>query len=258
MADEKKVETDTTEKKTDATKESEETKEPTEQEETKESEETEEADKEDEQEPSQDWKKIAQEHREARERAETKLNLTREKARERIKAKELKGEEETIEEEEDKPLTASQLERILAKERDMVRKEVLASETKRIARELAASDEEAEAIVEIFNGHSFPEHLSHEDKVRQAMYIAHGPHLMGKIMELRRSLKSKDTKKSGGSENTHRDAPKGSEPKLSGQDKTVVAEGGWKWDGKRYTKKMPNGKTLVKNSLKDKPSFLEG
>ena len=122
---------------------------------------------------------------------------------------------------------------------------------------MAASDDEAEAIVEIFNSHIFPESLSHEEKVKRAFYIAHGPRLTAKLSELRRSLKSKDTKGKSGSENTHRDAPKGSEPKLSGQDKGAMESAGFKWTGKRFEKKLPGGKVMVKTSLKDKPQILD-
>lgn len=258
--EEKKEETETSKSKQDETKtdETEETKEIEETSGEEESEDTEgsEESEEGEKEPSQeDWKKIAQDERDRREKAEKAL------ARDRYKMKHPSKEEESEEEEEmeegKKPLTASQLETILARERETNRKEALAGETKRIARELAASDDEAEAIVEIFNSHGFPESLSHEEKVKRAFYIAHGPRLTGKIMELRRALRSKETKSKSSAENVHRDAAKGGEPKLAPLDKAEMSRLGFKWDGKRYSKKLASGKLLVKD-LKTKKTFVEG
>jgi len=254
MADEKKVETETTEKKTDEKGETE-TPEEKKTDETEETDEEPEESEEGKKEPSQDWKKIAQEEREAREKAERALASDRYKSRHKKDETDDADEEES---EEEKPgLTEEQLRKILREERDATRKEVLAGRTKEIARELAESDDEADAIVEIFNNRSFPETLTHEQKVREAFFIAHGPRLTAKILELRRSLKSKDTKGRSGNENTYRDAPKGSEPKLSGADKESLKSAGFTWDGKRYTKKLPGGKIMVKSSLKDKPQILD-
>lgn len=236
--DEKVDETEET--KTEETEDQPNADEETEEEETKESGE--------EKEPSQDeWKKLAQQEKERADKAQKALAEARYKKSE---ARRKQADDETVEEpeeEEDKPLTASQLEKILARERAETEKKVLASRTVEIARDLAESDDEAEAIVAIYNNTIFDENLSHEEKVRRSFYIAHGPRLTAKILELRRSLRSKETKKKGSSEDTHRDGPKQGEPKLSAQDKAEYERMGFKWSGKRFEKKLSNGKFLVKN-----------
>ena len=265
MAKEEKEETETSEsekdqKKTDETKDTAETKDTsTEDTSTEESEETKDTEGSEDKEPSQaDWRTIAQEEREAREKAEKALATKRFKAAHPKKDEEAEEvPEDQGEEGEEKPLTASRLEAILQRERETTRKEVMAGETKRIARELAASDEEAEAIVEIFNSHIFPETLPHEEKVKRAFYIAHGPRLTAKIMELRRSLQSRETKGKSGAENVHRDQFRGTEPKIAPLDKAEIQRLGFKWDGKRYSKKLRSGKTLVKDSKTGK-TFIEG
>lgn len=263
MAEEEKVETETTEKKTDAqTEESEEKSKETEEEEGAKSEDGSE-DKSKEKEPSQNteyWKKIAQENQEAKDKAEKALAAKRFKKSEAKRKGEAEEEIEADEEEEseeDKPITRADLETMLAKERASVEKRVLAGETLRVARSLAESDEEASAIVAIYNNRIFPENLSHEQKVTEAFYIAHGPRLTGKILELRRSLNSKATKKSSGSENAHQDAPKAGEPKISPQDKAEYDRVGFKWTGKVWEKKTSDGRVLIKDPKTGKVSRLK-
>jgi len=215
----------------------------------------------DEGEHSQDaeyWKKIAQTEQTAKEKAESALAQKRFKKSEAKRQGEEVEEEAEDEDEEEKPLTRAEFDAALRKERASIEQTVLAGETLRIARGLSASNEEAAAIVAIYNGRVFPEYLTHEQKVTEAFYLAQGPRLTGKILELRRSLQSKNTKKQSGSENVHRDAPKGNFPKMSAQDRNLLQSSGFSWDGNRFVKKLPGGKILVKTSLKDKPQILKG
>ena len=204
-----------------------------------------------------DWKKIAQDERDRRKKAEKALAQNRYKGKRRESDDSDDADDSDGEDAGKTALTGEQLRKILQEEREATRKEVLSGRTKEIARELANSDEEADAIVEIFNNRSFPDYLSHEEKVREAYFIAHGPRLLAKRDELRRSLKSKDTASKGGNENAHRDAPRAGEPKLEPQDRAEFGRLGFKWDGKRYSKKLSNGKTLVKDP-KTKKVFVQG
>ena len=206
-----------------------------------------------EEEPSQDadyWKKIAQENQDAREKAEKALagkRFKKSEAKRKGEAEEEVDADEEEESEEDKPMTRAEFNVALAQERALVEKRVLAGETLRIARSLSESEEETSAIVAIYNNRIFPENLTHEQKVIESFYIAHGPRLTGKILELRRSLNSKTTKKTSGSENVHHDAPKAGEPKLSSQDKAEYDRLGFKWTGKQWEKKTSDGRVLIKD-----------
>src|SRR3990167_6332962 len=255
MTDEEKKETPpaSKEEKGDDTEETDETKETSEKENKEESEETkesEESGKDEDLSKSPDyWKKIAQEEQEKREKAETALAGKRfKKSEARRKGDDAEdAEEEDEENDEEKPLTRTEFDAALRKERASIEQKVLAGETLRIARTLAESEDEASAIVAIYNGRVFPEHLTHEQKVTEAFYIAHGPRLSGKILELRRSLQSKATKKQSGSENVHRDAPHAGEPKISPQDKAEYDRLGYKWNGKQWEKKSAGGRVLIKD-----------
>ncbi len=214
--------------------------------------ETEDLNKPDQEEQEPDWKKVADEEREAREKAEKAL------AGDRFKKSEAKRKDPKPEEKSDSGATTAQIAKMLDERDAKIRKETMSSEVKKIAKELAGSDDEAGAIVEIYNNRTFPSGLSLERQLQEAYAIAHMPRVLAKNEELRRSLRSKDTKKSGSNENTHRDVPKGKEPELSPQDKLVIQKAGWKWEGKQYMKKLPNGKVLGKKSLKDRPYEIKG
>lgn len=186
-----------------------------------------------------DWKKIADEERERRTKAEKALAEDRYKAKER---KEEEGEEE--EEEMDKPITGRQLDAILRRNTEETKKEFLSTRIREEARNLAGSEEEAEAIVEIHRNRLFPSNMPLESQVREAYFIAHGPVILAKNSELKRSLASKDTANKGGAENTFRDAPAKGEPKISQQDRAEFARLGFEWDGKFFSKKTAKGRTL--------------
>lgn len=233
--EEEKDETAKSEKEADVSKE-EETKES--EEETEESEDTEETKKEEE--PKQDWKKRAEDERLAREKAERAL------AQKRYQSKHPKEDEEEVEEEtEEKPITRAELQAVLREERDTARKEAFAFQAKELAKKITETQEEADAVIAIYENRTLGGTL--EQQIQEAYFIAHGPRLLAKRDELRRSLKSKDTKKSGSNEDTHRDEAKGSEPKLAAQDKAEYLRLGFTWNGKQWTKKLASGKTLVKD-----------
>lgn len=203
-----------------------------------------------------DWKKVADEETDRRTKAEKALADKRYKSKHTKSRQDDSEDADTEDPEEEKPLTQSELERILARERQETTKVVLTGRVKEIAASLSESDEEASAIVAIFNNRSFPESMSIEDQVREAYYIAHGPRLVAKQSELRRSLRSKETKKPTGSENAHRDETKASPKGIDPQTKGELARLGFKWDGKNYSKKLAGGKTLVRDPKLKKTYLL--
>ena len=178
--------------------------------------------------------------RERREKAEKALAEKAFKHRE-VKRKE-EGEEK--EEEEEKPLTASQLTKILAEERQATQKEILSSQIKEKAKALSTSDAEANLIYEIHKNRTFPSYLSLDEQLEEAYAIANRKKLMAQNEELRRSLRSRETKKKDGS-GSYKELPKPGEPKLAAHDRAVMKE--FAWDGKYFTKKLSTGKTLYKD-----------
>ena len=247
----KKEYTATEEKETEEKADDEETESETEEETEEETEgETEE---ETESEKEEDWKKIAEDERLKREKAEKALATKRFYAK-RKDTKE--DEDEDDDDNENKALTASELRAILAEDRRENQKEFLSSRVKEVAKSLADSDDEANAITAIFNNRIFPASMTLEEQVKEAYFIAHGPRLLAKRDELRRSLRGKDGKKKSGAEDTHRDQSQVGEPKISPQDKAEFNRLGFKWDGKNYSKKLANGKFLIKD-WKTKKVFVK-
>lgn len=205
-----------------------------------------------------DWEKVARDEQDARKKAEEALARKRFKQSKRQREEaEPEYDEDEDGDEEGKPLTSKDVERILAQDRAERRKESQANEAVTIAKDLAGSDEEASAIVAIFNRRTWPEDMPLQDQLKEAYYIAHGPRLLAKHDELRRSLRSKTTKKKAGSENTHPDAPRANEPKMSPTDKAEFHRLGFAWDGKRYVKTLANGRKMVRD-VKNKRTFIEG
>jgi hypothetical protein len=158
---------------------------------------------------------------------------------------------------EDKPLTASQLEARLAKERQDTEKRLQKTEAERIVKGLTDSDAEAEFVLEVYNATSFPESWPLERKVRSAYAVANQEKLIGENNELKRALKGRD----GVSKDTasgYQDSVKTSESKMSSQDQYAIKASGYKWNGtaKRYEKKLGDGSLLVMDPKTKKTSII--
>ena len=208
-------------------------------------------DKDDQEKP--DWKQVAEDERKSKEKAEKALSEDRYKQSER-KRKEVDIEDD--EEEEEKPATVSQIEQIINKNNAAIRKETRAAQTRVIAKELTNSDDEADAVVAVYENPErvFPSHLSHEEQMQEAHSIAHGPRSKAKVEELRRSLKSKATKGESSAEDTHPDKQtKAKEPKLDTDVKKILLDQGYKLVKGRFEKKLPNGKTMYYDLDTKKP-----
>ena len=191
-----------------------------------------------------DYEAELKREREAREKAEKALADRRFKESEqRRKEKEAGG----TGDDDEKPLTANQLEEILSRERETTQKEVQSLRIYEIAKGLATSEAERNLIVEIHKNRSFPAHLSLEEQLEEAYAIANRKKLIGERNEALRALRGKDGVNKD-TATTHRDAPKAGEPKLSPADQQAIKGAGFSWNGtnRRYEKKLSGGRILVR------------
>ena len=158
----------------------------------------------------------------------------------------------------EQPLTASELQRILATERQLTQKQLQQLRISELARNLASSDDEAELIQEIHKNRTFPDTLSLEEQIEEAYVIANRKRLMGENSELKRALRGKAgaTTTAVG---THHDAPQGSEPQMSAPDRAALVAVGFTFNGvsRRWEKKLKNGDTLVRDPKTKQTSVIK-
>lgn len=170
-----------------------------------------------------------------------------------IKEREAKREIKEEEPEAEKPLTRSELLAVLAEREKSTDKD----KTSEIARTLAESDAEADAILAVYENRTFPANLSLKEKLEEAQAIVNRKRTIAKTQEVARALKSKEAV-NGNPAGTHRDAPAGTEPKISASDRKGLIDAGYVWDGTKqvFKKKLGGGKFLYMKSLKD-PTWIE-
>lgn len=174
--------------------------------------------------------------REAREKAETALKEQRFKESE---AKRLAGDDD------DKPLTARQLEEVLARERQGFQKELHAQRIETRVRELAGSGAEAALIVEVYKNRTFPSHLSVEEQVEEAFVIANRKKILGERDEALRALRGKEGVNNDAA-GTYHDQPT-SPLKIAPDMKTVLIQQGFTENRAQghYEKKLSGGRILI-------------
>src|SRR3990167_8663830 len=168
-----------------------------------------------------DYEALLAQEKERREEAERKLEETRSKAREAFKERQKKQEEDKH------------------RQRDTVLSE---------AKKLAKSEEEAQYIVEIHRNRRFPEDMSISDQLLEAQAISAHRALRAENDELKRSLKSKETK--GSPSRGHQlpeEAGGESSAPFKGKDAEALATIGYQWDAKSalYNRKTKDGRTIV-------------
>ena len=242
MATEEKVETTTT------TEETQETKVDAEAEET--TEESEESKDKASHTDKIDYKAIAdKEQDEAKRRKEA--------ATERFKKSEAKRQETPEiedEEEEEKPLTKSEFRGMMLEQQQTTQKTLQAARIREIAKDLATSTEEAEAIIAVHSNRIFPAHLTLEDQLDEAFAIVNFKLLKGQNAELKRALKGKAGVKTDGA-TTHQTESKSS-GKAPSVSTAVTGEAGFKWNHgtSRHEKKTSTGKLLIRDEVTGKVS----
>lgn len=193
--------------------------------------------------------KRERERREAAEKAAADASFKLREARRKGEVKDEEGEEI----DEDKPLTAKQLQEILLKDRQQTRKELQSEIISEKARKLANSESEAQLIIEIHKNRIFPEGLSLDEQLEESFAIANRKPLLAKNEELKRALRSGDTALHDGA-GTHRDSPALDEPKSNSSDVQALKAAGFSWDGKTrlFVKQLAGGKKILTYDPKTK------
>lgn len=182
--------------------------------------------------------KREQERRIAAEKATAEIAF---KLREKKRKEE---EEDGFQEEEDKPLTAKELEIILKQDREKTRKELQSEIISEKARKLAGSDSEAQLILEIHKNRSFPEGLSLDEQLEESYAITNRKTIMAQNAELKRALRSKETA-SDDVAGTQRESVPLNEPKISSHDMFAIKSAGFVWDGKANMWKKETHKRII-------------
>lgn len=202
-----------------------------------------------------DYDQELKKERDARERAERALAEQRFKLSEQ-KRKQQDDDEEDEQDPDSKPLTAKQLQVILANEREQTEKRLQQTQIEQIAKALSGSDAEAQLIVEIYKNRSFPPHLTLSEQVEEAYAIANRKKLIGERNEALRALRGKETVNTN-TATTHHEPSQVGEPKLSPQDAQAFKAAGLVWNGtkRRFEKKLGNGSILVRDP-KTKQTYL--
>lgn len=166
--------------------------------------------------------------------------------RAKIAKKERDAKREDEEEEEEKPLTRQEALDILSQGQQQTQKTIYENSAVAIAATISGSESEARAIVAKWRNRVFPEDMPIQEQIEEMSAIINRKKNVSKTKEMARALQSKDnvSKDVAG---THRDAPQGSEPKLSASDAKGIKSAGYVWDGtKRLWKKpMPGGKKFL-------------
>lgn len=175
-------------------------------------------------------------------------------AKKAFKDREKKREtEDSVEDDEDAPLTRKDL----ASFEQKIRKDAQKERALEIAKGMAGSDKEAELIVLKWGNRTFPKDLSLAEQIEEAYVITHSKRIIGEKNEALRALKGKDGVQKNAA-TTHRDLSKGAAPKIAPDSLAAIRKSGFTLNTstQRYEKKTGNGRTLVYN-VKTKQIQLE-
>lgn len=177
--------------------------------------------------------------------------------KERERRRKEKEEEDEEEEDDDKPLTRRELNALLGRHAEDLQKVTQSDRIKEIATNLASSPKEAEYIVEIHKNRSWPSSLSLNEQLEEAFVIANRKKILATNSELSRALKGKIGANRGGTGGTQ-EGLKAPTPKVAPDLAGSLKRSGFIWSNasKRYEKKMPNGKLLVKDTPTSPPKLV--
>lgn len=144
-----------------------------------------------------------------------------------------------------KPITQADLDAFAAN----IRKEADQERALEYAKEMAGSDKEAQLIVAKWSNRTYPKNLTLREQISEAFVVTHSKKLIGERNEAMRGLKGKKAVKKDAA-GTHRDAPKGNEPKLAPADAAAIRASGFVYNNvsRQYEKKLPNGRVLVRDN----------
>lgn len=199
--------------------------------------------------------------RERANKAEFDLSETRRKAKEafevRKKAKEAAG--QTIEDDDDKPMTRAEAREFLETQAAQIRNEVGSGRAMEIARSLSnGSDVEAQLTLEIWKNRKLPGSL--EEQLEEAHVIANRKRILAQNDELKRALAGDTSVVTDGLNTQRKPAKIDNSPTISPTDRDVYA--GMTWDAAKgaYKKVLLSGETFYTKPAKEgekKKSWVE-
>ncbi len=165
------------------------------------------------------------------------------KAEVAFKERILKRQEKEVleEEEEEKPLSRSEVQELLDSQRVQLQKEMQESRALEIARAKTSSEAEAKAVLTYWKTRVIPSGNLEEDIVFAIGGLKHKA-LSSQNQELARALKSKESV-SRENASTYREPPQTPEPKMSPADATALKQVGYVWDPALKVYKKPLGKS---------------
>lgn len=194
-----------------------------------------------------DYKAIAEAERiRAEEETIKRLNAEQALAEKRFKSAEQKRREDN-EVDEDKPLTLKELREHEARIIERARKEVQENRAIEIIRANTESEDEAQAALMFWKNRIVPTGNLEED-VTFAIAGLNKNKLIARNSELVRALRSKDGVNKDYA-NTFREPTEGVTPKMAPDLASSLKKAGFTYDtkDKNWKKKLPNGKTLVRD-----------
>lgn len=197
-------------------------------------------------EDSAQLKALLEKERAARLESEKKLEETRKKARERWEKKQ-ENHDGQDDHEDFHGNYSDKLQQEVEKIRQEAREELKNHRISDLAKQYAKTSEEKELILEVYRNRTFPDHLSLEEAVEEAWIIANKNKLKTERAELLRAVNGRKSASNDFS-TTHQSPLPSSAPKMAGADAQELVRAGYSWNStnRRYEKKLPNGKTLVK------------
>lgn len=156
--------------------------------------------------------------------------------------KDREAKREHVPTDEAKPLTIRDLQDVESRIKQETHKELQEARALEVARAHTTTEAEAQAALAHWRTRIVPTGNLEED-IQYAVAGLNHRKTVAKNAELARALRAKG-QVTNNAASTHRDAPEGSEPKLSAGDVQAMHEAGLKWNGSTrvYEKKLANGK----------------
>lgn len=143
-------------------------------------------------------------------------------------------------------ITEERLNEILAADRKDRQKD----EALRLAKGMAGSDKAAALIVAKWANRTFPESLTLSEQITEMYGAVYAKKIIGERNEALRAAKGKQGVSKTDAAGSHREGTQNAhEPKLPANEMTVIKQSGFAWSNKnrRYEKKLPNGRILIRD-----------
>lgn len=159
--------------------------------------------------------------------------------------------------EEDRPLTRRELEELLARHEQRLVVETQEDKLVKFSEEIAGTPQEAELVRAIHANRIFPTGMSLREQLEESYAIANVKRIAARNEELKRKIASQQTA-SRNTATTHRDPQAALEPDMAPDLKASMVRAGYAFNSttRRYEKKLPNGKVLVKEN--GRPPYMVG